>query len=80
MSGLLEPRASSASTLAVSMGRPINRLHGLVPKMRALYGDKARFEVHGLRRPLFRRLGLSAETLIDAAEDRLAFQRFGARG
>ncbi len=52
----------------------------LVPKMRALYGDKARFEVHGLRRPLFRRLGLSAETLIDAAEDRLAFQRFGARG
>lgn len=52
----------------------------LVPKMRALYGDKARFEVHGLRRPLLRRLGLSAETLIDAAEDRLAFLRFGARG
>lgn len=52
----------------------------LVPKMRALYGDKTRFDVHSMRRPLFRRLGLSAETLIDAAEDRAAFQRFGARG
>lgn len=52
----------------------------LVPKMKALYGDKLRFEVHGMRLPLLRRLGLSAETLIDAAEDRAAFQRFGTRG
>ena len=51
-----------------------------VPKLKALYGDKIRFEVHGMRRPLLRRLGLSAEALLDAAEDRAAFQRFGTRG
>lgn len=52
----------------------------LVPRMRALCGDDIRFEVHGMRRPLLRRLGLSADALLDAAEDRAAFQRFGTRG
>jgi signal peptide peptidase SppA len=52
----------------------------LVPRIKALYGDAVRLEVHGMRRPLLRRLGLSADTLIDAAEDRAAFQRFGTRG
>ena len=51
-----------------------------VPRLKALYGDKIRFEVHGMRRPLLRRLGLSADLLMDAAEDRAAFQRFGTRG
>ena len=37
-----------------------------VPRLKALYGDKIRFEVHGMRRPLLRRLGLSADLLMDA--------------
>lgn len=52
----------------------------LVPKMKALYGAKVRFSVHSPRRPLFRRLGLSAEALLDAAEERAAFASFGAKG
>lgn len=51
----------------------------LVPKMKAEFGDKTRFAVHSPRRSLFRRLGLSAETLVDTAEERVAFARFGAR-
>lgn len=51
-----------------------------VPRLKALYGDKLRFEVHSQRRPLLRRLGLSADLLMDAAEERAAFQRFGTRG
>ena len=49
----------------------------LVPKMKEIYGDKTRFAVHAQRQSLFRRLGLSAETLLDAAEERAAFARFG---
>ncbi|MBM3603856.1 MAG: S49 family peptidase [Alphaproteobacteria bacterium] len=64
---------------AVRLGLADGIAH-LVPRMKALYGDKIRLEVHGMRRPLLRRLGLSAEALLDAAEDRAAFQRFGARG
>ncbi|WP_265499108.1 S49 family peptidase [Paracoccus beibuensis] len=52
----------------------------LVPHMKQLYGDKIAFEVHSVRRPLLRRLGMSAEAVLDAAEDRAAFQRFGTRG
>ncbi|MFN4062434.1 MAG: S49 family peptidase [Paracoccus hibiscisoli] len=59
--------------LADGIGHP-------VPRLKALYGDKIRFEVHGMRRPLLRRLGLSADLLLDAAEDRAAFQQFGTRG
>lgn len=52
----------------------------LVPRMKQLYGDKVLFEVHSMRRPLLRRLGVSADAILDAAEDRAAFQRFGTRG
>ncbi|MFV0386452.1 S49 family peptidase [Paracoccus sp. (in: a-proteobacteria)] len=52
----------------------------LVPKMKELYGDKTRFSVLAPRRSLFRRLGLSADALLDAAEERAAFARFGAGG
>ncbi|MDO5648937.1 MAG: S49 family peptidase [Paracoccus sp. (in: a-proteobacteria)] len=52
----------------------------LVPKMRALHGDKVRFQVLGLRQPFLRRMGLSADAVIDAAEQRAAFSQFGARG
>ncbi len=52
----------------------------LVPQMKALYGDKTRFVVHAPRQSLFRRLGLSAGTVIDAAQERAAFARFGTGG
>lgn len=49
----------------------------LVPKMKALHGDKTRFMVYGIRQPWLRRIGMSAESLLDAAEERAAFSRFG---
>ena len=52
----------------------------LVPKMKQLYGDKVKFQVLSPRRPLFRRLGLSADALLDAAEERAAYAGFGVRG
>lgn len=52
----------------------------LVPKMKKLYGNKVKFPVLSPRRPLFRRLGLSADALLDAAEERAAFASFGVRG
>ncbi|WP_410218182.1 S49 family peptidase [Paracoccus sp. (in: a-proteobacteria)] len=64
---------------AVRLGLADGIAH-LVPQMKALYGKDVRFEVHGMRRPLLRRIGLSADALLDAAEDRAAFQRFGTRG
>jgi serine protease SohB len=50
----------------------------LVPVMRALYGDKVRFNVLAPRRPLFRRLGLPgvAEAL-DTLEARALWARYG---
>ena len=68
-----------AGRQAVDLGLADGIAH-LVPKMKALFGDKVAFQVHGIRKPLFRRLGLSAEALIDAAEERAAFQSFGTRG
>lgn len=64
---------------AVRLGLADGIAH-LVPKMKSLYGDKARFTVHSPRQSLFRRLGLSAGAMIDAAEERAAFTRFGAGG
>lgn len=52
----------------------------LVPRMKAVYGDKTRFVVHAPRQTLFRRLGLSAGAVLDAAEERAGFARFGAGG
>lgn len=52
----------------------------LVPKMKELFGDKTRFMVHSPRQSLFRRLGLSAEAVLDVAEERSAFARFGTGG
>lgn len=52
----------------------------LEPKMRALYGDDARFLHYGIRQPWFRRIGLSADAVIDAAEERAAYARFGLGG
>lgn len=64
---------------AVELGLADGIAH-LVPKMRALYGDKVRFLPYGQRVPLLRRFGLSADELIGAVEERAAFARFEARG
>ncbi len=64
---------------AVELGLADGIAH-LVPKMQALYGDKVRFLPYGQKVPLFRRIGLSADALIDAAEERAAFARFGVGG
>lgn len=64
---------------AVELGLADGIAH-LVPHMKALYGGTARFVVHSPRQLLFRRLGLSAEAVLDGAEERAAFARFGARG
>ncbi len=50
----------------------------LVPKMKALFGDKVRFVVYGPRRSLFQRFG--AQVVNDALgqiEDRALWSRFG---
>jgi signal peptide peptidase SppA len=64
---------------AVRLGLADGIAH-LVPKMKSIYGDKTRFAVHAPRQSLFRRMGLSAGAVIDAAEERAAFGRFGAGG
>ncbi len=50
----------------------------LVPKMKAVYGDKVRLVPYGLRRPFFQRLGAQ---LLDGAtagiEDRALWARYG---
>ena len=51
------------------------------PKLQALYGDKVQLMSYGLRVPWLRRIGLSAAgALIDVAEERAAFARFGVGG
>ena len=68
-----------AGRQAVELGLADGIAH-LVPKMKALHGDKTRFAVYGVRQPWLRRIGLSADLLLDAAEERAAFSRFGAGG
>ncbi|RJL18248.1 S49 family peptidase [Paracoccus siganidrum] len=68
-----------AGRQAVELGLADGIAH-LVPKMKALHGDKTRFLVYGARQPWLRRIGLSAGAVLDAAEERAAFARFGAGG
>ena len=50
----------------------------MVPKLKALYGDKVRLVPHGLRRSLWSRLGrATAEGALEAAEERLLRAGFG---
>lgn len=62
---------------AVDLGLADGIAH-LVPKMRALYGDKARFLPYGQRSGLLRRFGLSADEMMGRLEERAAFARFEA--
>ncbi len=50
----------------------------LVPTMKARFGDKTRFAVHGPKRGLLRRLGAEAVTgAVGAVEERAMWARFG---
>jgi len=50
----------------------------LVPKMKALYGDKTRFAAYGPRRSLFQRFGAQvSDAAIGQVEDRAHWARFG---
>jgi serine protease SohB len=57
-----------------------------VPKLKELYGEKVRIVPLGLNRPWYRRIGMglgaglgaaTAGALIDAAEERALWQRYG---
>ncbi|PZO66846.1 MAG: S49 family peptidase [Paracoccus denitrificans] len=61
---------------AVQMGLADGIAH-LEPKLRNLYGDDVRLLRYGQKVPLLRRFGVSATDVIDAAQDRAAWSRFG---
>jgi len=50
----------------------------LVPKMKAIFGDKVRFAVHSAKKPLLRRFGISlASEALSVIEDRSLWARYG---
>jgi len=61
----------------------IDGLAHLVPKLKALYGDKARLLPYGIRRPIWRRFGAAAAAeaalgaALDLAEERALWSRYG---
>jgi len=56
----------------------VDGLGHLVPKMKAIYGDKVQLVFYGQRRSLAQRLGLNlADDALAAVEDRAAWSRFG---
>jgi serine protease SohB len=62
---------------AVDVGLADGVAH-LVPKMKELFGDKVRFQVHGQKRGLLRKLGMRmAQDALGAVEERGMFARFG---
>lgn len=62
---------------AVDVGLADGVAH-LVPKLKALYGDKVRLVPYGQKRSLAQRFGLGlADTVIGGIEDRAAWARYG---
>lgn len=62
---------------AVDLGLADGLAH-LAPKLKELYGDKLRLVPHGVRRPLFQRIGASLlGGALGKAEDRAIWSRFG---
>jgi serine protease SohB len=62
---------------AVELGLADGVAH-LVPKLKALYGDKVKLIPHGRKRSLFQRLGLSlADETLGVLEDRALWARYG---
>ncbi|WP_224816222.1 S49 family peptidase [Hasllibacter sp. MH4015] len=66
-----------AGTRGVDLGLADGIAH-LVPKMKELYGDKARFTKHGPKRGLLPRLGAQVLTDLDQGlEERALYARYG---
>ena len=64
-------------TQAVDLGL-VDGLGHLVPKMKALYGDKVRLVSHGQRRSLLNRLGLNlAEDALQLVKERALWAHYG---
>lgn len=61
---------------AVEVGLADGIAH-MEPKLRELYGDKVRLRHYGARKPFLRRLGMSADDLVDAVHDRVAWPGTG---
>ena len=62
---------------AVDLGL-VDGIGHLVPMMQARYGDKTRFRVYGMRKPLLARFGLSLMgDALALAEERALYARFG---
>ena len=62
---------------AVALGLADGIAH-LVPKMKALYGDKVRFAAHGPRRSLWQRFGASVlGEVMTSIEERALWARYG---
>jgi signal peptide peptidase SppA len=62
---------------AVDMGL-VDGVDHLVPKLKALYGDKVRLVPLGQKRSLLQRLGMAAvDTAISSIEDRALWARYG---
>lgn len=56
----------------------IDGIAHLKPKMQELYGEKTRFRVYGMKKPLLSRLGMrAAEEAMGTIEERASFARFG---
>lgn len=56
----------------------IDGIGHLVPKMKELYGDKARFATFGPKRPFLSRFGLSfTDAIVATVEERALWARFG---
>ena len=66
-----------AGAQAVDLGL-VDGVGHLVPKMKTLYGDKVRLAVHGQKRGLLSRLGLSlAEDALSVIEERALWAQYG---
>jgi ClpP class serine protease len=62
---------------AVDLGL-VDGLGHLVPKMKALHGDKVRLVVHGQKRSLLSRFGLNlADDALQAVEERALWAQYG---
>ncbi len=56
----------------------IDGIAHLKPKMQDLHGEKTRFRVYGMKKPLLSRLGMqAAEDALGVIEERASFARFG---